>query len=338
MHSILCCSVCKNAAVKLPAWFAVLGVVASTLSLPWWMHLQAQKIDAQSLPVWAYPVLPNAASTPAKPLSDSDRKSVPGSAASYSSKAIASLFVVPDWFPREHPKMPVVVMNGRAPNVGGCGHCHLPTGMGRPENMSVAGLPKAYMMEQMEDFRNGSRKSSLTSFASTVHMIQVAQNATPKEIEAGVDYFASMKPKKWIRVVETDRVPLTKVGALMMVVDDPAKTEPIGNRIIEVPEDLEQTELRNPHSGFVAYVPKGTLQKGRALTQTCTVCHGEDLCGKDNIPSIAGRSPSQMTRQLIDFQTGARTGPHAAMMKPVVQGMTLAQMVTITGYLASLQP
>lgn len=169
-------------------------------------------------------------------------------------------------------------------------------------------------------------------------MIHTAQQATPEEVEAGVDYFASMKPVKWIRVVETNRVPVTKVGALMMVVADAKQTEPIGDRVIEVPEDLEQTELRNPHSGFVAYVPAGSLKKGKTLTRTCVACHGKDLRGVGDVPSIAGRSPSQMTRQLIDFQTGARNGTHAAMMKPVVQNMTLSQMVAITGYLASLRP
>lgn len=328
---------CKNAAVKSLAWFAVASVVAGSL-LPLSYRLYAQKNAGESLPVWAWPLLP-----PGTPSAPAERptgevKHVPGSSAAYTDKEIPSLFLVPDWFPNEHPKMPPVVAVGRAPGVNACGHCHLPTGMGRPENMSVAGLSKGYMMEQMADFRDGLRKSSEPRFGSTEHMIQTAQHATPEEIEAGVDYFASLKPVKWIRVVETNRVPVTKVGALMMVVADPTKTEPIGDRVLEVPEDLEQTELRNPHSGFVAYVPVGSLKKGKALTQTCVACHGKDLRGVGDVPSIAGRSPSQMTRQLIDFQTGARNGKNAAMMKPVVQSMTLPQMVAITGYLASLQP
>jgi cytochrome c553 len=327
----------KNASVKSLTWFAVASVAAGSL-LPLSLRVDAQKNAGEPLPVWAWPLPPTG--TPAAPAAvlTNEVKHVPGSAASYTDKEIPSLFLVPDWFPNEHPKMPKVVAEGRAPGVNACGHCHLPTGMGRPENMSVAGLSKGYMMEQMADFRDGLRKSSDPRFGSTTHMIQTVQHATPEEIEEGVDYFASLKPKKWIRVVETDRVPLTQVGALMMVVDDAKKTEPIGGRVLEVPEDLEQTELRNPHSGFVAYVPVGTLKKGEALTQTCVVCHGADLRGVGDVPSIAGRSPSQMTRQLIDFKTGARNGKKAVLMKPVVQGMTVSQMVSITGYLASLQP
>ena len=327
----------KNAPVKSLGWFAVVGVVAGSL-LPLSVRVHAQKNAIDPLPVWAWPLLP--AGTPAAPASALTNavKHVSGSAASYTEKEISSLFLVPDWFPEEHPKMPQVVAVGRAPGVNACGHCHLPTGMGRPENMSVVGLSKGYMMEQMADFRDGLRKSSEPRFGSTTHMIQTVQHATPQEIEEGVDYFASLKPRKWIRVVETKRVPLTKVGALMMVVADAKTTEPIGDRVIEVPEDLEQTELRNPHSGFVSYVPVGTLKKGKALTRTCITCHGTDLRGVGDVPSIAGRSPSQMTRQLIDFQTGARHGKKAGLMQSIVQSMTLPQMVSITGYLASLQP
>ena len=53
--------------------------------------------------------------------------------------------------------------------------------------------------------------------------------------------------------------------------------EPLGQRIIEVPVNAEATEvLRDPHSGFIAYVPVGSLKKGEALAKTkqCALCHG----------------------------------------------------------------
>src|SRR4029079_3705587 len=79
-------------------------------------------------------------------------------------------------------------------------------------------------------------------------------------------YFAGLKPAPWIRVVETDTVPKTKVGGWMLIADGSGATEPIGQRIIDMPEDLERTELRDSASGFIAYVPVGSLQKGEALT------------------------------------------------------------------------
>ena len=89
------------------------------------------------------------------------------------------------------------------------------------------------------------------------------------------------------------------------------ETEPIGKRIIEMPEDTERTEmLRDPRSGFIAYVPAGSIKKGEALVTTgggkttaCAVCHGADLKGLGPVPGIAGRSPSYTVRQLYDMQT-----------------------------------
>jgi cytochrome c553 len=141
-------------------------------------------------------------------------------------------------------------------------------------------------------------------------------------------------------------VPKTKPEGGMMVVEDGGGKEPIGDRVIEVSENLEHTELRDPTSGFIAYVPKGSLAKGKDLvttggngkTMACTMCHGPNLKGTGNIPSIAGRSPSQMTRQIIDFQNGSRNGSMAPMMKGVVSKLTVADIVAITGYLASQEP
>lgn len=319
--------------------------LVSLLSVRVEAHSAAQSSLTTELPRWAYPVLPPSPAVP-KALIPNAMGHVPGSTAAYSLRAIPSLQVVPDWFPDEHPPMPPVVAHGRLPDIGACGHCHLPTGMGRPENQSVAGLPEAYMLQQVEDFRSGARHSSEPHMASVEHMILDSRAATPDEIKAGVAYFASLKPHRWIRVVETDTVPLTKISALTLVVTDPGRREPIGNRVVEVSEDQEQTELRNPHSGFVAYVPPGSLQIGESLVRTggdgrtvaCTTCHGKDLRGVGNVPSIAGRSPSQMARQLYDFQTGARNGANAAQMKGPVAKLSAGDIVSITGYLASLAP
>src|SRR6266550_2265253 len=46
-----------------------------------------------------------------------------------------------------------------------------------------------------------------------------------------------------------------------------------GNRIIEVPEDLERAQNRDPRTPFLAYVPKGSLRKGEAFaTGGATPC------------------------------------------------------------------
>jgi cytochrome c553 len=294
-------------------------------------------------PLWAYPShFSQAASTAA----NTEVEHLPGSKASYTKAEIGDLFVVPDWYPDIHPPMPGIVAHGTKPDVYACGHCHLPNGQGRPENASVTGLPAAYIVQQMADFKNGLRKSSDPEMLSVTNMVKLSKSISDDEIKASAAYFSSFKLKPWIRVLEVEHVPKTKPEGGMMVVIDGGGTEPIGDRVIEVSENLERTELRDPTSGFIAYVPKGSLEKGRDLvmtggngkTMSCTMCHGSDLKGTGSIPSIAGRSPSQMARQIIDFQTGARNGSMAPMMKGVVAKLTIEDIVAITGYLASQAP
>jgi cytochrome c553 len=122
------------------------------------------------------------------------------------------------------------------------------------------------------------------------------------------------------------------------------ETEPLGKRIVESPEDAERTELlRDPHSGFIAYVPVGSVKKGEALvmrggggkTRACTACHGADLMGLGPVPGIAGRSPSYLVRQLYDMQAGNRHGEWTELMKPVVEKLTSDDMIAIAAYASS---
>jgi cytochrome c553 len=131
----------------------------------------------------------------------------------------------------------------------------------------------------------------------------------------------------------------------MLVVSEPGATESIGRRIIETPEDLERTELRDAASGFVAYVPVGSIAKGEALvagaagkTTACGICHGVDLKGLGPVPGLAGRSPSYIVRQLYDIQHGVRNGAWTELMKSVVAQLTEEDMVAIAAYTASRAP
>jgi cytochrome c553 len=202
---------------------------------------------------------------------------------------------IPDWHPDGHPAMPEIVNHGRRPAVISCGYCHLPNGQGRPENSSIAGLPAAYIVQQMADFKNGLRKSSESRLGPQNLMVNIGKAATDAEVQAAAEYFSKLKLKPWIRVVETATVPKTRIAGGMFIAIEDGGTEPIGNRIIEVPENLERTELRDDASGFIAYAPMGSIKRGEALvtsgggkTTACAICHGADLKGMGPVPSIAG--------------------------------------------------
>jgi cytochrome c553 len=294
-------------------------------------------------PAWAYPVNPPDFKPPPD---DGTLKHVPDSTAAYNVGQLRDLFSAPDWHPEDHAPMPDVVMHGRKPGVYACGVCHRADGPGGPENSSVAGLPAAYIIQQMADFKSGARKTSVPQRAPPQAMTSLAKAATDDEVAAAAAYFSALKPKQLIRVIETNTVPKSYVAGWFLAAVNTGEMEPIGQRIIEVPEDLEQFEHRDTHSRFIAYVPVGSVQAGQTFAVTgrgdktiqCRTCHGPELKGVGAIPGIAGRSPSYIFRQLYDFRQGTRTGISSALMKHTVANLTDDDMLSLAAYTASLPP
>ena len=215
-------------------------------------------------PPWAYAANPPGLTPPAD---DGISRRVPGSTHAFTLTQIRDLYSPADWHPNEHPPMPKVVVQGRNPGVYACGFCHLPNGLGRPENASIAGLPAVYIAQQMADFKSGARKSSKPDLLPQALMMGVADAANDAEVREAAAYFSSLKRTPWIKVIETDTVPKTEVKGWMLV-EAGGGTEPIGQRIIEMPQDLERTELRDDTSGFIAYAPIGSIQQGEFLVTT----------------------------------------------------------------------
>jgi cytochrome c553 len=303
---------------------------------------------AANMPDWAYAIPappPGPPATPPPP--DTSSKQLSGSTLTFTRQQISDGFGPADWFPGDHPTMPEIVAKGRRPDIRACSLCHYPNGKGRQENAGVSGLPVSYFIQTMEDFRNGRRKSAEPRKNNTNIMIAIAKAMTPEEIKASAEYFGSMPWTPWIRVVEAATVPKVVSRGGMWFAVEPASAEPIGMRIVEMPEQPERTEvLRDPRSGFVAYAPVGSLKRGENLvrsggngrTVACAACHGAELNGLGPVPGIAGRSPSYLTRQMYDMQTGARSGEWVELMKPVVAKLTDEDFVNISAYVASLKP
>ena len=301
-------------------------------------------------PSWAYgfegPPQPGATPTPPAPANtDQTMYSLTGVTARFSRAQIANRFGPADWFPGDHSQMPDVVAHGKQPNVWVCGLCHYPNGRGRAENAGVSGLSTEYFIHTMNDFKHGNRKSADPRKNNTNLMIQFANNMTDDEIKAAAEYFGAMKWRPWIKVVEVKMAPKAKPSNGLFLVEG-HEMEPLGNRILETPVNAEATEvLRDPHSGFTAYVPVGAVKKGELLvtkgggkTIACGTCHGAELKGLGPVPSLAGRSPSYLMRQMFDMQQGFRKGTWTELMKPVVANLTTDDMMNIAAYTASLMP
>jgi cytochrome c553 len=306
---------------------------------------------ADGPPAWAYGFpQPGAAAVPAPAPAapDTSLKHLPGSNLEFTLAQIRDGFAPADWFPGDHPKMPEIVAHGRRPDVRACTLCHYPNGKGKAENAPVAGQPVSYFIQQMNDFRDGNRKSAEPRKANTNAMIAIAKAMTDEEIKTAAEYFGSMPFTPWIKVVETaGMVPKTYISVGLFVPIEGGGTEPLGNRILEVPVDPEGTEaLKNPRSGFIAYAPPGSIKKGEVLVTTggggktlaCGGCHGADLKGLGPVPGIAGRSPSYLVRQMYDMQAGTRKGLWTPLMTKVVSRLTEEDMLEIAAYTASLKP
>jgi cytochrome c553 len=290
--------------------------------------------------LWAFPVA--SAVVQGKHVVDVEGpQKLPGSTASYTLKELERLDVAVDWYPDQHAPMPRVVRDGTANGGFACGSCHLANGMGHPESGDIQGLTPAYFIQTMEDYRTGVRKDP-------IRMTAIAKATSPEDVREAAAWFASLKPTpRWSIVEERAMVPKTFLGQGRMrhIDKDAPGTEPIGNRIITVPESPLQAILRDPRTGagFISYVPPGSLARGKELaaggggrTLDCTICHGEGLKGSGDVPRLANVHPIYLVRQLYNFQTGANNSAGAQLMKRVVANLTDEDIVALSAYAGSL--
>ncbi len=251
-----------------------------------------------------------------------------------------------DWYPEDHLTAPRVVKGPASGKAEPCAECHGFSGAGFPGSADLAGLPAAYIAEQVRAFASGQRRSADPHQPNTAEMIKVAKSVTPRQLQEAAAYFAQLPRAHWLRVVETSTVPKTipdKFGWL-----DPAPgggTEPIGGRIVELSDDLPQSFLGNDHVVLTDYVPPGALSRGRAIVETggvsgqpCTVCHGATLRGGQTAPPLAGRSAAYMARTVWDIRVGARHGPAVTPMLAPSRALSPLDIRDAVAYLASLAP
>jgi len=283
---------------------------------------------------------------PAEPVPDDGIKhSLPDTSLKFTRNEAYDGYGPADWYPGDHPPMPDIIAHGKqSAGVRACALCHYPNGQGKMENAHVAGLPANYILQQLEAFENGSRKNSDARKVNTNEMARMPAQLTDEEKRQIAEYFSSMPFRPWVRVVETDMAPqVIAEGGLMLPIEG-APPMPLGQRIIEVPEDPERMHvMRDPRTGFVTYVPVGSLAKGEALVVTgggktiqCALCHGPGQKGLGDIPGISGRTASYMMRQLWDFKQGTRKSP--GIMEQIVQNLSAEDMLNIVAYLASQEP
>jgi len=316
---------------------AVLVCALAPLLIARELNAQAALTVPAGLPDWAFNV-PDAIQPSAVRVEGIVR--VPGSAKEYDAAAIAGTATPPDWFPDEHPAAPRSVTGG--PGIqAACGACHLMSGQGHPEAADIAGMPAEYLIRQMAYYKAGTRQEE-------ARMGPIARATSDEDVREAAEYFAALKPIPFVKVIETATPPKTFIataGRHRQLHPD-GGTEPIGRRILQIPEDVFRTTVRDPHSGYIAYVPPGSIARGEALvkggesgkTVECALCHGEALTGLGEVPRLAGLQPLYIARQLFDMRYGSSAGKAAQLMTRVVTNLSDDDIIAISSYLGSLPP
>ena len=243
--------------------------------------------------------------------------------------------------------MPDIVARGRqADGIRACGLCHYPNGQGKMENGGVAGLPAAYILQQLADFKSGARRSADPRKANTNEMVAIARTLTDAEAKAAAEYFASMPWRQWVRVVESEQAPRVRAttnGLFLPVAGAPQ--EPLGQRIIEMPEQPDSTELVPRSALRVRGVRADWVDReGRGARDDWWRWPDRALHARAMAPISRERRPcraspadraSYIVRQLHDMQQGTR---QTKTMKAAVEKLSVEDMVSITAYVSSREP
>jgi cytochrome c553 len=332
--------------IRVLGWAVLLVGMSATQAADPAPKPAAESKAAIEPPEWLFPIDPKSIRPDPNPpkVDDKELLEIPGSKEKFTLARINDPFNPPDWRP-DHSPMPEVVARGRKPAVMACAFCHTPTGQGRPENSALAGLPEAYFKEQLLDFKSGKRKpTGPDAYVPSQNMLKIAKAMTEEEIDASAKYFAQQKLRRRVYVLESLRIPRAERAA--WIYEEVPGTEDLGDRLLEVTNELVRHERRDDRLEYTAYVPPGSIARGKRLvvtgdggkTQPCATCHLANLKGTDKIPPIAGRQPTYLLRQMLAFRNGTRANEAAQQMTPVVEKLTLNEMIDVVAYLGSLYP
>lgn len=308
-----------TAALAMPA----LAFAGESATLPEWLFPSPAKIAAAEPPATFH--------------------TLPGSAVQATRATFTRGDDVLDWYPQDHPATPPGVLRALPGRPMACGYCHLPNGLGRPENASLAGLNADYIVAQAKAIMGGTRGSADPAFVPHLRMREAVKGLSDAELQAVASYFAGLPRKSTTKVVEGDTIPRAALAGFVFQLAVGSGEEPLGHRIVEGPDDFERFELRDPRMTYTAYVPAGSIAKGQQLAEqwgefggyACATCHGEGYRGSAIAPPLAGRSPTYIVRQLVNFRSGARHGGGADQMAPVAATMTDDDAIALAAFMAA---
>jgi cytochrome c553 len=152
-----------------------------------------------------------------------------------------------------------------------CSGCHGEFGQGGAGGTypRLAGLPAAYIAEQLRNFKNRERKNiPMVPFAT--------ERELPEEDVLDIaGYLSSIRLKRYPPPPETEMDALERLRA--------------AKKVVQIPR----------HPGDVA--------EGKRLYRgDCRLCHGNDGWGKSDTPQLAGQYSKYLRKQMHAFAAGER--------------------------------
>lgn len=277
-------------------------------------------------PAWLYPQ--NMA--PETPANVATTITVPGSRVTADAAVLHDRAKAVNWFPNDQPPPPARVLKAPAGQFA-CAYCHMPNGVGHPQNISISGLPVDYVVAQFAAFRSGQRKAAQAGYIPNGSMTRVAGQVPDAELLDLARYYSRLPYRSLIRVREAALAPKVTASGLVWV-RAPGPAEPIAGRIVELMDDPDDSIRHNPRGRTTAFVPPGSIARGRRIAADlgCMACHTQMLGGWG-----PGRSHSYIVRQLLAIRNRARTDPGAETMQPIADQLSLDDMVAVAAWMGA---
>jgi len=188
-----------------------------------------------------------------------------------------------------------------------CAACHGSAGISAvPMYPNLAGQNKAYIVNQLQAFKEGSRLAPMMS--------PMAASLSEEDMKDLGAYYSSLP---WSSVSSVKETAATDVGTV-----SPAATA-------AVKVEINQTIVF--HNG-------GDPVVGQSKAATCAACHGSD--GNALVPmypKLAGQGAAYIAKQLADFKAGAtsETGRVNALMTGMSAGLSETDMADLGAFYAS---
>lgn len=86
-----------------------------------------------------------------------------------------------------------------------------------------------------------------------------------------------------------------------------------------------------------AAAPAAAIDAVAQYTSQCASCHGPAGQGQGAFPKLAGQTADAIKAKLVDYKAGKQVGAQSALMYPIAQKLSDAEIDALSAHIATLQ-